>query len=99
MEKEIPKDDPELTKEQLNLVATLSDAQIQEIDRVILENTKEQWRKVAMVVAITMSSLQNRFVGVPDVFYAQRVANLVNEGVLLSQGNLKRMRFSEVKLA
>jgi len=35
---------------------------------------------------------------VPDIFYAERVRNLVAEGKLESQGNLLYMGFSEVRL-
>jgi hypothetical protein len=41
----------------------------------------------------------HRIEGIPDLFYAQRIASLVEKGVLLFQGNLKSLRFSEVKLA
>ena len=51
-----------------------------------------------MVVGLTMSSLQSHVPGLPDVFYGMRVRKLVEDGLLESQGNLARMRFSEVRL-
>lgn len=36
---------------------------------------------------------------IPDVFYSHRVRDLVSNGHLEAQGNLHRMRFSEVRLA
>ena len=45
-----------------------------------------------------MMNEEHRIEGIPDVFYAQCVAGLVKKGILLSQGNLKCMRFSEVKM-
>ena len=45
-----------------------------------------------------MSGLTNRVIGIPDVFYAQRVRKLVEDGHLEAQGNLAYMRYSEVRL-
>jgi hypothetical protein len=95
---EIPTDDGPLTPEEEAMVARLSDSELQEIDEALISHTTRQWRKVAMVVGTTMSSLPNRVPGIPDVFYAMRVRKLVEDGVLESQGNLARMRFSEVRL-
>ena len=39
-----------------------------------------------------------RLAGIPDRFYAMRVRALVEAGVLEAQGNLQRMRFSEVRI-
>ena len=92
-------DDLDLNKEQQELVSRLSSSQLECIDAALLSNCSNQWRKVARVVGSTMTESTNKVEGVPDVFYAQRVVGLVEQGALLSQGNLKRMRFSEVKLA
>lgn len=94
---EIPLD-PDLTSEQLELVGTLSDDELREIDQALLSSSGKQYRKVAMVIAMAMGSLEHRVKGIPDIFYSQRVSYLVDQGRLVSQGNLKRMRYSEVKL-
>jgi hypothetical protein len=90
--------DPPLSKAELALVNQLSQAQIDQVDRELRANCTHQWRKVAMVVGTTMSTLESRTVGIPAMFYAQRVARLVHEGRLQSQGDLQRMRYSEVRL-
>jgi hypothetical protein len=90
--------DPELTQDQMELISKLSDSDIEEIDSVLLAHVGKNPRKVAMVVAMAMSKMPNKIEGIPDVFYAQRVATLVSKGLLLSQGNLRRMRYSEVKV-
>lgn len=95
---EIPIDDGPLTPEEEAMVARLSESEIREIDEALVAHAMRHWRKVAMVVGTTMSSLPNRVPGIPDVFYAMRVRKLVEDGVLESQGNLARMRFSEVRL-
>jgi len=51
-----------------------------------------------MIVGTAMGNLPNRIKGIPDVFYSQRVASLVEQGKLVSQGVLKCMGFSEVKI-
>lgn len=89
--------DPELTPEQLNLVAELTETEIEAIDNALLANASEKWRKVARVVGATMMELPCRVEGVPDVFYSQRVRKLVEVGLLESQGNLSHMRHSEVR--
>jgi hypothetical protein len=94
---EVPRPDESLTAEQEALVASLSAAEIEAIDRALLGNTLERWRKVAMVVGKTMMELEGRRAGIPDTFYAQRVRHLVETGSLESQGNLAYMRFSEVR--
>ena len=90
--------DDSLNEEQLELVVKLSDEEIKEIDKALLENSCAYYRKVARVVGATMSNLPNIVPGIPDIFYAQRVAHLVADGKLISQGDLSRMRYSEVRL-
>ncbi|WP_372743183.1 DUF3658 domain-containing protein [Neptunomonas sp.] len=92
-----PKFDPPLTPEQQAQASALSDSELTEIDEAILRNTDTNWRKVARVVGSTMLNLEGKHKGLPDVFYAQRIKSLVKGGLLVSQGNLNRMRQSEVK--
>ncbi len=90
--------DGELTKEERALVAQLTDEQLQEIDQMLLSHVHPKYnRKVAYLVGATMCDLPNRIKGIPDVFYAQRVANLVQQGQLVSEGDLEYMRYSEVR--
>ncbi len=46
-----------------------------------------------------MDAYPDQYYDVPDVFYSQRLRDLVSAGHLEAQGNLYRMRFSEVRLA
>lgn len=94
----IEKDDPPLTPDQEELVSKLTDSDLEKIDNALLGYASKYWRKVASVVGATMNNLENRVSGIPDVFYAQRIILLKENGKLESQGNLKRMRFSEIKL-
>lgn len=98
MNEEIPIANPPLTADEQALVAKLSDTDLAAIDATVLANCFSHWRKVAAVVGWTMDALKNRHPDLPDVFYAQRVSRLVDEGHLDSQGDLSYMRFSEVRL-
>jgi ubiquinone biosynthesis protein UbiJ len=90
--------DPDLSPKEQELVGRLSQAEVMRVDQELLTNCTHQWRKVAMVVGTTMGSLESRTIGIPAIYYAQRVAKLVREGRLESQGDLQRMRYSEVRL-
>ncbi len=90
--------DPPLTKEQIALVNKLNEIDIKRIDKALLSNACQFWRKVARVVGTTMMEFPERIKGIPDIYYAQRIRHLVEEGKLESQGNLAYMRYSEVRL-
>lgn len=90
--------DPVLTSGQLALIAELSATQREEIDQTLLLSAEKQYRKVARVVAMAMGNLRHRVKGIPDIYYAQRIIGLVEDSRLISRGNLKRMRYSEVQL-
>ena len=45
-----------------------------------------------------MLGLKPKFDGVPDAYYSRRIIKLVNDGLLDAQGDLREMRFSEVRL-
>lgn len=91
--------DRDLTEEEKKLVANLSADELKEIDLALLSFADSKFnRKVARVVGSAMSSLPNRVQGIPDVFYSQRVAQLVQQGLLVAEGDLHYMRYSEVRL-
>lgn len=90
--------DAEPTAAEGTRIATLTPQQVTEIDRILLSHASSQWRKVARVAGAAMLQSKGKYVGIPDVYYARRIAELVASGALESQGNLRRMRFSEVRL-
>jgi Protein of unknown function len=90
--------DAEPTPKQQQLIDKLTPAQLEEIDAALLSKCSEQWRKVARVAGTTLIAFNGKFGALPDVFFAKRVAALVEASKLQAQGNLKRMRFSEVRL-
>ena len=90
--------DGEMTQEQRRLTSALLSKDIQGIDETLLFNITGTWRKVARVVGMTMSEQGHRVPGIPDVYYAERVRQLVNLGCVEARGNLHSMRFSEVRI-
>ena len=98
MTEEIPTPDPPLTRKQQAKVEQLSEAEIQSIDQALLSNASHNWRKVARIVGFTIMYHPNSIPGIPDIFYASRVRKLVESGHLESEGDLRCMRFSEVRL-
>jgi hypothetical protein len=91
------KRDPALSPQQEALVQSLSAQNIEKIDAVLLSQATLRWRKVAMVVDLAMSALEDRVEGIPDLYYAQRVKRLVEHGELEAQGDLSRMGYCEVR--
>ena len=87
------------TAAEIRIINKLSPDQVKRIDDVLLANVASQWRKVARVVGSAMMQLRSEYPGLPDVYYSGRIAELVTSGKLQSQGNLRRMRFSEVRLS
>lgn len=91
------KPDPGLTEEQKALISSLSDREVQQIDSALLSNTRQDWSKMARVVAITMTQPPFQNSSVPDIFYAMRIRKLLEIGVLESQGFIENMRYCEVR--
>ncbi len=94
---DLPFDGP-LTSDEEAEVARLTNEQIASIDKTLLSNVVQNWRKLARVVAETMQQTEGQFPSVPDLFYAQRVMALRDVGSIETQGDLRGMRYSEVRL-
>ncbi|MCG8052447.1 MAG: DUF3658 domain-containing protein [Candidatus Thiodiazotropha endolucinida] len=91
--------DRKLTPEQEQLVGQLTVDEVSEIDRTLLSNTDDRWRKVALIVAKTMLENPCRISGIPDVYCSQRLRQLVGDKKLIARGDLSCMRYSEVRKA
>ena len=91
--------DNELTDEEAVRVAALSISELEQIDNALLAHAgPHHWLKVARIVGAVMTERPAHVTNVPDAFYAKRVATLVMQGKLESQGDLQRMRFCEVRI-
>ena len=98
MSPEVPIPNPRLSRKEAAAYAKLSPEDIAAIDDSIITSALPHWRKVAMVVSIAEKKLQGRYPQFSYVLYAKRIRLLAKQGRLESQGNLRYMRFSEVKL-
>jgi hypothetical protein len=98
MRDDIP-EDPPLTPEQEKLVSKLSPEDINIIDAALMKNITNQWRKLARVIGTTMRDLEDNYYGLPDLFYGERVRALKESNLFESQGDLRKMRYSEVRLS
>jgi hypothetical protein len=87
-----------LTPQEQAVADALSLDLLRRIDAALLSHARRTNRKVAMLVGLTMGDPSLRVPGLPDVFYAQRVRMLVDRGLLLAEGSLGYMRYSEVRL-
>lgn len=94
-------DEPDrmLTGAEEGVVSRLTAEELAAVDAALLELAGDAWRKVALLVSNAFRRLAARLPDLPDVYYSRRVRELVDAGVLESQGNLARMRFSEVRRA
>ena len=99
-EKNPPADAPvdDLSPAEIKRIARLSPEQLAVVDAVLLAQVSTDWRKVARVGGMAMLVMPSRPRGIPDLFLAMRIAFLVETGQLESRGDLRRMRFSEVRL-
>ena len=73
-----------------------------DLDQLILSFCIDRWRKVARIAGATLQTLEERGVVVDGTVAEQidaRLAHLVGSGQLEAAGNIKRWRFSEVRLA
>lgn len=86
----------EFTESDLNYFNKLTQAELELIDSTIYSHTKKYWRKIAMVVGKSLE-LKNQFPELDEVKLLVRVHHLINTDRFEYQGNIKAMRFSEVK--
>lgn len=88
----------ELSIEGESRATRLSPEDLARIDASLLSHARPQWRKLAMIVALAMGDCEEDISNVPDSFYSRRAARLVSEGKLVASGDLRRMRYCEVRL-
>jgi hypothetical protein len=79
---EIPIPNLPLSPREMALPEQLSAQDLQAIDEALLSCTRDDWRKVAVVVSLSMERPADRYPGFSDVFYAERVRTLVDSGRL-----------------
>ena len=87
-----------MTPEEQAIATSLSPDFVKRIDSALLSHARPHSRKVAMLVGTVMMEKALTVPGLPDAYYATRVKALVAQGLLLAEGNLDYMRYSEVRL-
>jgi len=88
----------QLSAEQEARAAMLTAHELARIDAALISHARPQSRKLALIVSLAMTDCEAHITNVADVFYSRRVARLVSEGKLLAFGDLRRMRYCEVRL-
>jgi hypothetical protein len=91
--------DPPPSKEDAEWISALTDAQRTRIDVTLLRNASTQWQKMARIVAMTMSDVASDMDDVPYIYCADRLRHFVALGQLEFQGDLRIMRFCELRIA
>ena len=91
--------DEPMTPEEAAVAASLSAAMVERIDARLVSYAQQRPRKVAMVIGLTMGDMDVSVPGLPDVYYAQRIKALVAKALLVAEGNLDYMRYSEIRRA
>ena len=89
------------SEEDVKAVLSLSTSDTDLIDAWLLDAVSHKWQKVAKVVAtaIMTSDRLQKLEEIPDLYFGMRIEKMVSDRLLKSEGDLKQMRFSEVKLA
>jgi hypothetical protein len=78
---------------------SLVSAPLSFFDTLLLSQITTRWQKVAMVVGNALTaSRKDLIVQVSDLVLAARIRALAESGRIESQGNLTKMRYSEVRL-
>ena len=90
-------DSPKSAAEQQSMIDRLSEADLKRIDQALLSNASTQWSRADRIVLATMIELDNGM-GLPNSYFVQRVAHLVQEGLLESKGDGSGSSPSEVRL-
>lgn len=71
-----------------------------EIDVALLANLTNRWQKIAFVVGTTMIQINGeQRGGRNDLYFAKRVAAMVEKGLVEYKGDLNQMRQCEVRLS
>ncbi len=70
------------------------------VDELLLSSANKRWQKVAKVVGVTMEKLgKDENLPLADIALVGRVRKLAERGLLEGAGDLRKPRYSEVRLA
>ena len=86
-----------LDEEEAAIVAAFTPAQVDAIDDALLSDITPTWSKVAMILGKQLKAKPGIPDDVPLEYYWERICRMIERGDLDSQGNIRRIRFSEVR--
>jgi len=86
---------PLMTADEQLAADSLGTTQLQAIDQAILAEAGPRWHKVTRIVGNLMGYPE--FSDIPPQLYVQRIERLAGRGDLESHGDLRRIRYSEVR--
>ena len=87
--------DGELSLAEEKRIAKLSKDELAAIDAAIVRATVGSYRKLAMVVGLVLEDVSD--LSVPDIFISKRVRLFVESGEIEARGDLRRMRYCEIR--
>jgi len=73
----------------------VSDFTLSEIRAAVLEHATHRFQKIAMIISKVMFKSK---ITLADYAIHKVVVDMISQGELVSQGDVQRMHFSEVKL-
>ena len=69
-----------------------------ELDEAILATAEQNWRKMAYIVGTLVEHFKKRATELDAAIIAARIQELAKRGQTDSQGDLRKCRFSEIRL-
>lgn len=91
--------DPRMDAASQAFADALSTDDIALIDRKLLSHSVAHWRKSARVAASCLMELPEELKAIHPDFLSGRIKHLIDEGRLIHQGDLNRLRFCEIRLS
>lgn len=91
--------DPKMDPASQAFAEALSTDEIALIDQKLLSQAAAQWRKSARIAASCLRELPEALKAIHPDFLSGRLKHWIDEGRLIHQGDLNRMRYCEVRLS
>lgn len=91
--------DGSTTQLQAEIVANLTESDIETLDGLLIANIDDVWLKTAFVIGGVMLKVPDEYEEVPEAFYAERLSVLKDKGLIVVKGDLSKMKDCEIQLA
>lgn len=88
-----------MTADEQDIADALSIAELKAIDLAIVAEAGPRWSKVARIVGNLVFGWPELPKNIPAQLYVQRIERLAGRGVLEAAGDIRRIRYSEVRLS